>query len=376
MRQGQEALFLLGGQIKAKYGPNGSHPHVLDTANIPVVRKLFGIPFGGSNPVLASVWFINKADIVNLTIKTDTFLVKDPDKPQGFPAIAEVTLGIQVVEAEPFFLKVVNGNPRFGASDMINSIRGRITREVSQKVAYAAESLQLSIAELNARLGILSRNAESACADFIAKWGLVFVDFNVRITQDTSRSGLLMASGYGTDPGTFERQRLLDIQEKAMENMADGKTGAAGLLVAMTMANNMNPRTAHPNIPYRQEQNGNKEESNSKKEQQRFKVVFCANCGNKFTSGSSFCSDCGKKYAPCPQCSSDTDPNAKRCSNCGFELQSASKQQCSNCRAAIPTGVAYCPDCGRPVNERKCVSCGHALSDERFCPMCGTKNNP
>lgn len=371
VRQGQEALFLLGGQIKAKYGPNGSQPHVLDTSNLPVVRKLFGIPFGGSNPLLASVWFINKADILDLTIQTDTFLIKDPSKAQGFPVIAEATLGLQIVEAEPFFLQLVNGNPRFGAYDMTSSIRGRITREVSQKIAYAVETMQLSFAELSAQLSTLSRNVENTCTDFIARWGLAFVDFNVRVTQDTSRNGMLMASGFGTDVDTFERQRLLDIQEKAMENMKDGKGGAASLLVAMTMANNMNPRTAPPTS---YQQNAAKEEA-SKKEQQRFRVIFCANCGNKYTSETSFCSDCGKKYTPCPQCCSDTDPNGKRCSNCGVELQNSGQQPCTNCRTNIPLGVAYCPNCGRPVSEGKCLNCGHGLHDEKFCPKCGTPNN-
>ena len=106
-----------------KFPPNGPRPYTLDSANLPIVRKLFGLPFGGSNPVLAAVWFINKADLVNMEIVTDTFLLKDPTKPQGFPAIAIANVGIKVEEGEPFFLKLVNGNPCFSESDMIKEKR-------------------------------------------------------------------------------------------------------------------------------------------------------------------------------------------------------------------------------------------------------------
>ena len=37
-------------------------------------------------------------------------------------------IGMQVEEAEPFFLKLVNGNPCFSEDDMIKSIKGRVTR--------------------------------------------------------------------------------------------------------------------------------------------------------------------------------------------------------------------------------------------------------
>jgi len=69
---------------------------------------------------------------------------------------------------------------------------------------------------------------------------LTFVDFNVRITQDTSQEGLMMASGFGTDRETFERQRILDIQEKAINNLSGGGNGLLGAVLAMGMVNSMN----------------------------------------------------------------------------------------------------------------------------------------
>ena len=240
VRPGQEALLVLGGRIEMKYPPNGPRPYTLDTANLPIVRKLFGIPFGGSNPVLAAVWFINKADLVNMEIVTDTFLLKDPTKPQGFPAIAIANIGLQVEEGEPFFLKLVNGNPCFSEADMVKSIQGRVTRVISEKIAQLVDQLGLTVAEVNTRLSLISQQSRDVCRQLISEWGLTFVDFNVRITQDTSQEGLMMASGFGTDRETFERQRILDIQEKAINNLSGGGNGLLGAVLAMGMVNSMN----------------------------------------------------------------------------------------------------------------------------------------
>lgn len=349
VRQGQEALLVLGGRIEQKFPPNGPRPYTLDTANLPVVRKLFGIPFGGSNPILAAVWFINKADLVNMEITTDTFLLKDPSKPQGFPAIATANVGIKVVEAEPFFLKLVNGNPCFSASDMIQSIQGRVTRVISEKMAQLVDQLSLTVAEVNGRLSLISQQSRDVCMSLIQEWGLEFVDFNVRITQDTSKEGLMMASGFGTDVETFERQRILDIQEKAINNLSGGGNGLLGAVLAMGMVNSMNSS-------YGRRDNSVPQSSTSVNQQTpaspNAHMVYCGNCGKKYdTNTSHFCPNCGKEYLPCPRCGSDNLPGSRRCVNCGSPIQTAQSSSvfCSRCGAEVPSDSNFCPKCGNKV---------------------------
>jgi membrane protease subunit (stomatin/prohibitin family) len=348
VRPGQEALLVLGGRIEMKYPPNGPRPYTLDTANLPVVRKLFGIPFGGSNPILAAVWFINKADLVNMEIVTDTFLLKDPSKPQGFPAIAIANVGIQVEEGEPFFLKLVNGNPCFSEADMIKAIQGRVTRVISEKISQLVDQLGLSVAEINSRLSMISQQSRDVCLQLIKEWGLQFVDFNVRITQDTSQEGLMMASGFGTDRESFERQRILDIQEKAINNLSGGGNGLLGAVLAMGMVNSMNssPR-----------QGGSYGQSQQNQPQQPMvnpnaHMVYCGNCGKKYDAANSrFCPNCGKEYIPCPKCGSDNLPGSRRCVNCGQPLQTAASSSsfCPRCGAQVPGDSNFCPKCGNKI---------------------------
>lgn len=349
VRQGQEALLVLGGRIEMKFPPNGPRPYTLDSANLPIVRKLFGLPFGGSNPVLAAVWFINKADLVNMEIVTDTFLLKDPTKPQGFPAIAIANVGIKVEEGEPFFLKLVNGNPCFSESDMIKAIQGRVTRVISEKISQLVDQLGISVAEVNSRLSMISQQSRDVCLQLIQDWGLQFVDFNVRVTQDTSQEGLMMASGFGTDRESFERQRILDIQERAINNLSGGGNGLLGAVLAMGIVNSMNssPRQGGSyNQPQQMQPQQPKQQVTPNAH-----MVYCGNCGRKYdTNASSFCPNCGKQYFPCPKCGSDNLNNSRRCVNCGTPLQTA------------PVASSFCPRCGAEVPN-----------DSNFCPRCGNK---
>ena len=316
--------------------------------DLPVVRKFFGIPFGGSNPILAAIWFINKADLVNLEIVTDTFLLKDPSKTQGFPAIAIANIGIMVEEGEPFFMKLVNGNPCFSEEDMIKAIKGRVTRVISEKISQIVDQLGLTVAEINSRLSMISQQSRDVCLQLIKEWGLQFVDFNVRITQDTSQEGLMMASGFGTDRESFERQRILDIQEKAINNLSGGGNGLLGAVLAMGMVNSMNSSSHH----------GFSNEKKSLTQPQQpaanpnAHMIYCGNCGKKYDSAiSHYCPNCGKEYSPCPNCGSDNLLNSRRCVNCGQPLQSraSSFDSCPRCGAQVSIESNFCPKCGQQI---------------------------
>lgn len=372
VQQGQEALLLVGGKIEKKFPPNGVRPYTLDTPNLPVVRKLFGIPFGGKNPVLASVWFINKADILNIQLSTGTILLKDPTKVQGFPAIAVVTCGIHVKQSEPFLLKLVNGNPAFGEEDMQQALNGRVRRIVTETIAQMVDQLSLTFADINARLGLISSKSEGACLSFLENYGLEFTDFQIAVTQDTSTEGLMMASGYGTDPATFERQRILDIQEQAIDQMQSGDNGLLGAVLAMGMVNTM-----HQSMPPMPQANATATPKDKQDETDtNVHYVYCANCGSKYDSRNKFCPNCGKEYRPCPKCGSDTLPDSRRCVNCGALLQATTpKIECPRCHSQISRDARFCPQCGAPiVNEQHCKKCGYLLHGEKYCPNCGTKN--
>jgi membrane protease subunit (stomatin/prohibitin family) len=63
VQESQEAVLFSKGQIMGKFGPG---KHTLNTENLPILRNLFGIPFGGKNPFTAEVWFVNKIQFYSI----------------------------------------------------------------------------------------------------------------------------------------------------------------------------------------------------------------------------------------------------------------------------------------------------------------------
>ena len=56
VNEGQEAIFVKGGQALDKFNPG---THTLISGNIPLLEKIVNLPFGGDTPFTAEIWFIN-----------------------------------------------------------------------------------------------------------------------------------------------------------------------------------------------------------------------------------------------------------------------------------------------------------------------------
>ena len=101
----QEAILIKGGKLCDTFGPGR---YTLSTENIPLLRKIANIPFGGRSPFTAEVWFINK--LFNLDIKWGTpspIQLQDPKYKIIVPVRANGIFGINISEAELFLTKLV-----------------------------------------------------------------------------------------------------------------------------------------------------------------------------------------------------------------------------------------------------------------------------
>ena len=59
VNESQEAVLYKSGQALDVFQ---SGRHTLTTENIPLLSKIVNIPFGGSSPFTAEVWFVNKTE--------------------------------------------------------------------------------------------------------------------------------------------------------------------------------------------------------------------------------------------------------------------------------------------------------------------------
>jgi len=83
--------------------PNGHFE--INTENLPILRSLFGIPFGGKNPFTAEVWFVNKTTPYNIDWETDSMSIHDTDYNTQLPLVSKGRYGLKITDAEKFLIK-------------------------------------------------------------------------------------------------------------------------------------------------------------------------------------------------------------------------------------------------------------------------------
>jgi len=119
----QEAILFSKGKLMGKFGPG---KHTLSTENLPILRNLFGIPFGGKNPFTAEVWFVNRTLSLSIPWSTDSMRYNDPGYGTMVPLRAEGQYGVQVSDAERFLLSLVGTVSSFDARALSDYFKGEL----------------------------------------------------------------------------------------------------------------------------------------------------------------------------------------------------------------------------------------------------------
>lgn len=106
---GQTAFFMKGGTVCDQFEAG---TYTLSTDNIPLLKKLVNIPFGGKTPFKAEVWFVNRLNILDIKWGTSSPLqLEDPKYGIIVPLRAYGQYGIQMKEPR-LFLDKDNRAPR------------------------------------------------------------------------------------------------------------------------------------------------------------------------------------------------------------------------------------------------------------------------
>ena len=124
VQESQEAILFSKGQIVGKFGPG---KHTLNTENLPILRSLYGLPFGGKNPFTAEVWFVNKLQPYNIDWAIDRMDIHDADYNTGIPLIANGRYGLKITDAERFLIKIVGTKNSFDQNDLTDQFFGEFS---------------------------------------------------------------------------------------------------------------------------------------------------------------------------------------------------------------------------------------------------------
>ncbi len=391
--EAQEAVIIVNGERSQKFGCG---THNLDSANMPILSSLYGIPYGGENPWVVQAWFINKLTPMNISWKTDSFSIFDESFGAVIPIAASGSYGITVVDAEKFVFKLALGYPAtdkcgvtVSADDFTDQLYGELMIHTKSIITRVMAANKISVTTINAHLSDLSKNIEQQINVFFEDFGCKLLKLyvtNVEIDESTE-SGRLIQDSINQQTmqkisgHTWQQGKMFETVNKAFDGMSGSNGGGLlGAVMAVNMMGNSGGMgggalmTPQYNQPTCNPVNPNSTEPIQSLQTERVVSVYCSNCSKKFNSNMQFCPHCGDKYTPCPKCGSDNDASASRCVNCGESLSIQSLTVCGGCGNTIDSNLSFCPNCGRPSSsERRCPRCKTVVNNLSFCPACGNK---
>ena len=379
VHESQEAVLLSKGQIVGKFGPG---KHTLDTVNLPLLKNLYGIPFGKKNPFTAEVWFVNKRIPLNLDWSISKVNVDDP-KFGPAPIVASGRYGLRVVDAERFIVNLVGTMSSFTADQLTDHFQGQMEQNTKAAIVNYIRNNRISVVEIGAALNEIANAIQEQMKPFWANYGFELPGFyitNIDIDESTE-AGRKIVEAMGSRAAqniagyTWQQEQAMKVAGSAAIGGGDmGILGMAMLAGSLgggngAFANNLMqppgavaqtpppygqpqniPPYGQPQTPYGQPQ---APYGQAQQPQRGRQTVFCSHCGKSYPVTSRFCPHCGNPYRPCPVCGADNSENARRCVSCGSVLPRTQAEvardaglACPKCGTAVAPGTKFCPNCG------------------------------
>ena len=404
VQESQEALLFSKGQLVGKFGPG---KYTLNTENLPILRSLFGIPFGGKNPFTAEVWFVNKVQTFSIQWHIDSMSIHDAGYNTHIPITARGQYGLNVIESERFIIKLVGTKQQFTEHDFTTQFEGEFTTKVKSIILQYMMQNNYSFKQISAFLAQMSDHLKLSMSPFCQELGLNLSQFFINTIEidDSTPEGQRVKEAITKQAemsiigNTWQQEQMFNTTNNAIEGLtgAMGGNGGGGILggiLAINMMNGMGagggmgagiaqgmmqPQYNQPSFSGNNNMQGAPQggmQGGMPMQQgvPQQKMVHCSNCAHRYPNNSRFCPKCGDEYNPCPKCGTDNDKSARRCVGCGTQLQAAGAI-CPNCNSAVAQGAAFCGNCGTRLGSTDvCARCGNALSPAvKFCPVCGNK---
>jgi membrane protease subunit (stomatin/prohibitin family) len=351
--ESQEAVLFSKGRIVGKFGPG---KHTLNTENLPVLRSLFGLPFGGDNPFTAEVWFVNKLLPLNLDWATDNMRFHDPDYQTMVPLMAKGRYGLKVTDSERFLVKLVGTASRFTADMLTDHFSGALVSRTKSLLLQAMQSERIGVKSIGAYLDRFSVALTNGMGPFWEDYGLSLIAIYVtsvdiddrtpdgqHILEAMARQSAQVIAGY-----TWQQSQSFEVAKEALSQ--PGQNGLLGALMLTGLTGNLGQGLLQPQ-PMTPMAPNTPPGATPAAGPPAAREIFCSNCSRKFGSDAKFCPHCGDAYLPCPACGTDNRDGAARCVSCGCALQAApslgAAGSCSRCRGALKPGAVFCPHCGQ-----------------------------
>lgn len=314
VQEGQTAIFVKNGSICDVFYPG---TYTLATENLPILNKLVNLPFGGSTPFSAEVYFLNTTMRLDINWGTiDPIQLIDPKYYVKLRVRAFGQMGLKVSDPAILFRELIGGmqQSEIVKFDKIKEYyRGILVIKVKAAIADAIITNGISALEISTKLESLSERVKEHIAAAFEQYGFVVSNFYIQSInfpdEDFAKINKILEDKAAFEimgDGRYATKRSFDVYEGAATN-SGGVAGAfaaggIGIGAAINMNASMNQTVGNPM------QNDNMQE--------------CPHCHAKIPVNSKFCPECGKgcQETVC-ECGNKLKPGTKFCPECGKKVE-------------------------------------------------------
>lgn len=232
VNESQEAYVVRGGVYD---GPFGAGRHTLTTENLPGLRGLLGLPFGGKSPFTAEVWYVNR--VTNLDVRwgtPDSIQLQDPRYNVMVAVRAFGQYGIRIADSKRFLLKLVGTVSGFDVTTLNEYFRGVFITRIKTEIANVIVRQGQSILEVSTQLDAISAALKQSLTPELADYGVALSQFNIHsinVPEDdaavmTLKAALAKRAEMGIVGYSYQQERSFNVMEAAASN-----EGSAGTLM-------------------------------------------------------------------------------------------------------------------------------------------------
>jgi membrane protease subunit (stomatin/prohibitin family) len=238
VRESQRAIFVRDGKALDDFGPGR---HTLSTNNIPLLTALIGIPFGGSSPFRAEVFFVSLRELTDMKWGTPQPLVYRDTELGMVRLRAFGTYSMRVADPKLFLTSVVGARGTYTTADLDDYLKSIVLNEFNDLLGDTQTSI-LDIQKMTREMADATRHALS---DDFQRLGLTLTSFQiVSVTPPDEvqkrideRSGMAAIGDMQTYTQFQAAQAMRDAAQNEGGGMASMGAGiGAGVGIGQAMA--------------------------------------------------------------------------------------------------------------------------------------------
>lgn len=354
VHESQQAIFMVNGEVLDVFDAG---KHILETANLPGVKRVMSLATGGRIPFHAELYFVNLTEQMAIKWGTDSkiqYLDPEYNFPLEIGACGEMNLS--VANSQKLLIKVVGTEKNLTQEQLTKYFRAFLMNRIKSIIPRIITEKKINIFNIDQYLADISEALKEKLNDDFYDYGVNLKQFLITtvVKPDEDRNYIKFKELHYrrfTDVAEAQLQQQVSIieqQTKAQQTVIEAEALAKkrqlegytyqqemGFEVAKEMAKNdavaqlnnvgigFGMMTGVGGAIGSQVGTMATDALGSVTESMQPKI-FCRNCGNPLSSDSLFCSKCGTKVITkkiCKNCGNELADDSLFCNKCGTRAE-------------------------------------------------------